>query len=195
MLVRIFKVLKWSFRHCCWRQVDLLRRKGYNFTLQSQLKTQYTLMHVKQHLRLARKAILDASIEVYMAFCWVYWQKIILFLILHIIFIFLLVSFSVQPVMPVYLPSNVPYPCRWGLWLLTVRSWYGTVSTRLLPVIYSCTRIRVQCSALAIMQDPCFNCRLCQAVSSLSVFLLPQTQVFSLKSMYWSSVVQLKLLI
>ena len=39
--------------------------------------------------------------------------------------------------MPVYLPSKVPYPCRWGLRLPTVRFWYGTVSTRLMTVHFT----------------------------------------------------------
>ena len=64
-------------------------------------------------------------------------DEIFFFLILYTIFIFLWIPFSVQPVMPVYLPSKVPYPCRWGPWLLTVRFWYGTVSTRLIPVQYT----------------------------------------------------------
>ena len=39
--------------------------------------------------------------------------------------------------MPIYLLSKVPYPCHWGLWLLTVRLWYGTVSTHLIPIQYT----------------------------------------------------------
>ena len=70
MLVRIFKVLKIILGSAAGIElINLLMRKGYNFTLQSQLETRYTLMHVKQHLCLAHEAILDASIEVYMAFC------------------------------------------------------------------------------------------------------------------------------
>ena len=71
-------------------------------------------------VRLVNRTIhlLDTTIEVYMVIYWVSCWKMDLFWY-YIILTFL---FSVQTVMPVYLPSKVPYPCGWGLRLPTVRT-------------------------------------------------------------------------